>query len=1065
MRGMRVVISTAVALAVIFSAAEAQPGKGGGTAAKGGKAQGLGQSNVKGGKAQGLGGQPAAIPTVAAQAVPMRQAVPVQQQQQQFAPVQQPMVQQQQPGVQYVAVQQQQQQQPGVQYVPVQQQQQQPGVQYVPVQQQQQQPLVQQPLVQQPAAVAQPQRTAAPNTAQRTRGPARAKPCNNKPCKNDAVCTNVRSKSGNPYTCVCKKGWEGDTCEEKQMSLHLNADLVYKGEDGEQVRQSAMVDGVVQPDFSEEGQVRYAVSQDTVRVTLTNTGELPLDFKQPALIAEHPDVISPALVGAARKGGRLGRADDKGGKDSGKGKKMKATKDLSIRHNCVIPGKSSKVMLVLQFQSGNVTLGWTVQCPKAATTGLTIVMKGMEDKVYTGGNVNPNFSPTANTLYRAEVSKNVTSFILFACDPKEVRSKGKGGKKGCPHPISMNRPKVVSDDLRAASPVVIGQAAKGGTVDLATEVAVKHNCHNFGTPRITLTLNFKSYDPITLHWEVSCGGGKPTGLTITQSQGPAAPEIVANGEVKSEWARDESVTVIGGDAKFTAFRIFSTNKKTKMTFEQAQITASNDNCNPGLSGQYWKGGSVGFKGGVNRLKNLNTKKKGMKKVVEKVTGKKYDKDTHSKNNKDKQKQAQHGEGFDKTDGARRQLELSQLDSHERLWGAADASEEQEFGIVVAEQGIYSDRRRAAQGIVGGMDDFADMAGSESIVVTYNCVAKGSSIITLSIPFVMYDTIEIQWTKQCDGGSREFFTVRAMEQLVVEDGVAMDHWHPLYTKDFGQIIDSGDTETTFQIQMAENPKAMADAGPAEDNYLDEWVDMFVEDTYTSVGQAVSHATSLVQTFGRPRISSDNKRVCRPSLAGTARSGGTATATPQDLTAKFHCLDKGEAVITITIPVGIYLDVVYSFVKRCNRDPVKGFIMVPKGQSKRVITNGIAEKAYRAEAVGGYVNIEGMEVYPRANKTATFTATMSRSVGGITYLEPMIRSHPPICDPHFDGDMAHGGVLSPVRSSCALDPSSPNALPFPLFFARAPCLSSFSFSFSVSFLFRLCFRIVASCDIQL
>ena len=53
-------------------------------------------------------------------------------------------------------------------------------------------------------------------------------------------------------------------------------------------------------------------------------------------------------------------------------------------------------------------------------------------------------------------------------------------------------------------------------------------------------------------------------------------------------------------------RTNTANKKNKATFQQAQIQSSNDNCNPGLSGDLWKGGSVGYKGGVNRVKSLNT---------------------------------------------------------------------------------------------------------------------------------------------------------------------------------------------------------------------------------------------------------------------------------------------------------------------------------------------------------------------------------------------------------------------------------------------------------------------------
>lgn len=114
---------------------------------------------------------------------------------------------------------------------------------------------------------------------------------------------------------------------------------------------------------------------------------------------------------------------------------MDASKMLSINHNCLKPGKTSKVMLVLQFgkytsdphrtwiprdvsdrllvvaASGNLTFGWSVTCPKAASKGLTIVMKGMDDKIFTAGNVNPSFSPSASVPYIA--NGNMTSFVLY----------------------------------------------------------------------------------------------------------------------------------------------------------------------------------------------------------------------------------------------------------------------------------------------------------------------------------------------------------------------------------------------------------------------------------------------------------------------------------------------------------------------------------------------------------------------------------------------------------------------------------------------------------------------------
>ena len=45
---------------------------------------------------------------------------------------------------------------------------------------------------------------------------------------------------------------------------------------------------------------------------LENTGDLALDFQTPVLITENKAVVSPALVGKGRKGGRLGAAKSTG---------------------------------------------------------------------------------------------------------------------------------------------------------------------------------------------------------------------------------------------------------------------------------------------------------------------------------------------------------------------------------------------------------------------------------------------------------------------------------------------------------------------------------------------------------------------------------------------------------------------------------------------------------------------------------------------------------------------------------------------------------------------------------
>ena len=39
-------------------------------------------------------------------------------------------------------------------------------------------------------------------------------PCESEPCKNDASC---EADSEGGYKCTCKKGWEGENCEDSEF--------------------------------------------------------------------------------------------------------------------------------------------------------------------------------------------------------------------------------------------------------------------------------------------------------------------------------------------------------------------------------------------------------------------------------------------------------------------------------------------------------------------------------------------------------------------------------------------------------------------------------------------------------------------------------------------------------------------------------------------------------------------------------------------------------------------------------------------------------------------------------
>ena len=180
--------------------------------------------------------------------------------------------------------------------------------------------------------------------------------------------------------------------------------------------------------------------------------------------------------------------------------------------------------------------------------------------------------------------------------------------------------------------------------------------------------------------------------------------------------------------------------------------------------------------------------------------------------------------------------------------------------------------------------------------------------------------------------------------MVVDGVALDAWHPLYTGEpFSSIVGSTEEETLFYVSMTDDPEHLSNqedvSGEADDLYTD-WIDWVVTDKKPQVKSLVK----LIQAFGKPKVTSNNMRVCRPSLSGTARKGGTIFMEPQDLTVRYHCLDKGEAVISVTIPVGIFNDVYFSWTKRCKRDTVKGFMLASGDKREQVIVKYAHQNAH-------------------------------------------------------------------------------------------------------------------------
>lgn len=85
-------------------------------------------------------------------------------------------------------------------------------------------------------------------------------------------------------------------------------------------------------------------------------------------------------------------------------------------------------------------------------------------------------------------------------------------------------------------------------------------------------------------------------------------------------------------------------------------------------------------------------------------------------------------------------------------------------------------------------------------------------------------------------------------------------------------------STYSDGVQEQMDTSEASDPGNDS--NDWVDMILQDQHDDLVGSIAHATRLVQIFGRPKVSSDNKKICRPSLSGAARNGGIVSPRSDD-----------------------------------------------------------------------------------------------------------------------------------------------------------------------------------------
>lgn len=549
-------------------------------------------------------------------------------------------------------------------------------------------------------------------------------------------------------------------------------------------------------------------------------------------------------------------------------------------------------------------------------------------------------------------------------------------------PLAMGPPAVdvLHPGADSATAFFSGRGHRGGTVDAkGLKLLLVAKCNGGGVTSLRATLPFLNFRAVKLFWRIKCKGGPALGFSMTTEAGDA---VVHDGTASDDW-RDGSIAV-DADEERTTFVV--QHRGEPLTLGTPRVKAKFDFCNPTLSGYLATGGTVapdasragrapvlGSKGkgkggfAVRKKDWLPGKGGGDAEALAERYGE-YDPDAWTA-----QMQALDQVGYD---GVRRRLAL--------LDGARTG-----------------DRR-----VLG-----ADAAPLRRLTVQYNCVLPGTVTITLTLPFSVYNTVVLTWTKACGSAkAREFFTVATTESLVVVNGAAQHGWDASDASVPLQTVSSHTDKSTFFLSMQRHASVQPFAGLADIDE-DAWS---VRGGGGDTAAVAADSAALVQKYGQPSVKTSNPDVCGAVVRGSVRRGGTLTAgKAQALEVKYHCLGRGDVVVEVTIPLelGLHSHVHYSWAKRCRRDVVHGLMVGSAPGLSDVVLDGVTSLRYERPTTLLAVTPLSQAVLPDVNKSVSFWFWVAADEAAVSLKAPVITSTPPICEPKVDGAMAAGVSLVP------------------------------------------------------
>jgi len=453
---------------------------------------------------------------------------------------------------------------------------------------------------------------------------------------------------------------------------------------------------------------------------------------------------------------------------------------------------------------------------------------------------------------------------------------------------------------------VTGKTTDGGTASATpSPLMLKFACSGAGKAMVSVKVEVPNQEDVKFGFYKECTAGVIPGFDVTLGAwepGDSATYAIKNGKVALAYKAGKPTAVVR-EAQYKTNFYLQMSTFDAMELDNPIVSSNSKFCRPTLSGDAATGGWLDEISSTLTI-NFNCLDSGVAVVtVTLPVFVEWDKQTNISFSFEKECRWSNTPGFDITLGSYAKssrgtyaVRNGMATSDYSIWEPTAMVREKQFRSIfylqmTTEESLSVDWPQvtssetfcktmtsgpaAKGGTVGGKDKKV-----LSLVITYSCVASGTSIITVSLPIGTWNEASFAFKKVCKVGAIPGFDITLPTYVpddrstyAVKNGKATDPFDPV---DHRSVVRAGTTVITFYMEMA---------------------------------------TGENKKFKKPEIHSSNALV-ETKIEGTgARGGEVNSKTAQTLMFMFKCSQPAKSDITVRIPVLPSGDVAFAFKKDC------------------------------------------------------------------------------------------------------------------------------------------------------